>query len=340
MPARTARHRLNRRSAGAWLLAVVTALAVAASPTSSWAAGQLDTTFDVDGKVVTDLGSGDTGRGVAVQADGKTVVAGGSGGDFALARYNDDGSLDTTFDGDRQGRHRLRPDHRHGPMGSRSRARRSSSRATPPHSLGGTFDPSGHALDLALARYNADGSLDTSFDGDGKVVTDLGLEDVALAVAIQGEKIVAAGYNYTNISTQVNFTVARYNDDGSLDTSFDGDGMVVSDIGGNDFGQGLAIQGETIVVAGYTSATVNPGSSDSFALARYNGDGSPDTSFDGDGKVVTDFGGGTRPSGSQSRPGGSSPRVTARLGAPTTSPSPATTPTARRTRASTATARS
>ena len=117
------------------------------------------------------------------------------------------------------------------------------------------------------------------------------MEDVALAVALQGEKIVVAGYNYTNTSTQVNFTVARYNADGSLDATFDGDGKVITDMGANDFGQGLAVQGPQIVVAGYTSATVNPGSSDSFALARYNTDGSLDTSFDGDGKVVTDFGG-------------------------------------------------
>src|SRR5688572_10449017 len=84
------------------LLALVTtlgfALAAAAGPAPAWAAGELDTSFDGDGKVVTALGSGDTGRGVAMQADGKVVVAGDSGGDFALARYNDDGSLDTSFD--------------------------------------------------------------------------------------------------------------------------------------------------------------------------------------------------------------------------------------------------
>jgi uncharacterized delta-60 repeat protein len=276
------------------LLVVVTALAfalaLAAGPTPSWAAGQLDTTFDTDGKVVTDLGTDDTGRGVAVQADGKIVVAGDSGGDFGLARYNDDGSLDTTFGvGGKVVTDFGQITDRAGAVVIQGEKIVVAGYTSP--SAGGVFDPTGRAVNFALARYNANGSLDTSFDGDGKVVTDFGLEEVALAVAIQGGKIVVAGTQHTNISTQINFAVARYNDDGSLDTTFDGDGMVVTDIGANDFGQALATEGEQIVVAGYTSATVNPGSSDNFALARYNTDGSLDTSFDGDGRVVTDFGG-------------------------------------------------
>jgi len=272
------------------VIALACALTLAAGATPSWAAGQLDPTFDVDGQVVTDVGSDDSGRGVVVQPDGKTVVAGYGGGNFEVARYNFDGSLDTTFDGDGKVVTDLGQvtDRAYGVVLQDEKIVVAG--YTSPYS-GGTFDPSGHALDFALARYNADGSLDTTFDGDGKVITDLGLEDVALAVAPQGEKIVVAGYNYTNTSTQVNFTVARYNADGSLDATFDGDGKVITDMGANDFGQGLAVQGTQIVVAGYTSATVNPGSSDSFALARYNTDGSLDPGFDGDGKVVTDFGG-------------------------------------------------
>src|SRR6266508_2960252 len=69
-------------------------------PTAFAAAGALDTSFDGDGKVTTDFGGLDEALGVAIQPDGKIVAAGTNGGDFALARYNRDGSLDTSFDGD------------------------------------------------------------------------------------------------------------------------------------------------------------------------------------------------------------------------------------------------
>lgn len=63
--------------------------------------GDLDPTFDTDGKVTTDLDSGtDRAYSVAIRSDGKIVAAGNTGGDFALVRYNSDGSLDTSFDGD------------------------------------------------------------------------------------------------------------------------------------------------------------------------------------------------------------------------------------------------
>jgi uncharacterized delta-60 repeat protein len=137
--------------------------------------------------------------------------------------------------------------------------------------------------DFALARYNRDGSLDTSFDGDGKVTTDFGSPfDVALGVAIQPDgRIVAAG-----TAAGDDFALARYNRDGTLDTSFDGDGKVTTDFGAMDAALGApAIQPDgKIVAAGYTTAGGD------FALARYNRDGSLDTSFDGDGKVTTDFG--------------------------------------------------
>ena len=62
--------------------------------------GDLDTTFGASGIVITDFGSTDGGHDVAIQSDGKIVVVGGSGGEFALARYNINGTLDTTFDAD------------------------------------------------------------------------------------------------------------------------------------------------------------------------------------------------------------------------------------------------
>ncbi len=141
----------------------------------------------------------------------------------------------------------------------------------------------------------------------------------------------------TGTLTASNFALARYNPNGSLDTSFSGDGKQITGFGAetNDQANGVALQGDgKIVVAGSTSSF---GGSD-FALARYNPNGSLDTTFSGDGKQTTDFGDVRR----SERRGGAGQRQDRRCRlaaeAATTSPSPATTPTARSTRASPATA--
>src|SRR6476659_154052 len=131
---------------------------------------------------------------------------------------------------------------------------------------------------FALARYNPDGSLDTSFSSDGKQTTDLGGFDQANGVALQADgKIVVVGFTGGG-----DFALARYNSNGSLDTSFSGDGMQTTDFGGNDQAKAVAVQGDgKIVVAG----NGGPGG----AVARYNPNGSLDTSFSGDGKQTTNF---------------------------------------------------
>src|SRR5204862_48345 len=97
--------------------------------------------------------------------------------------------------------------------------------------------------DFALARYNRDGSLDPSFDGDGRVVADCGGADVAIAANMEADdKIVAAGDS--TAGGGVNFALARYNRDGSLDPSFGSDGKVLTDFGGADLGRDVAIQAD------------------------------------------------------------------------------------------------
>jgi uncharacterized delta-60 repeat protein len=143
-------------------------------------------------------------------------------------------------------------------------------------------------VDFTLVRYNTNGTLDTTFDSDGKVTTAIGSgTDVAYSVALQSDgKIVVAGYS--NNGSNFDFALVRYNTDGSLDTSFDSDGKVTTEVGsGNDGGESVAIQSDgKIVVAGYSYI----GSNNDFALARYNTDGTLDTSFDSDGKVTTAIG--------------------------------------------------
>jgi uncharacterized delta-60 repeat protein len=250
---------------------------------------QPDTTFDTDGIVTTDFGTGyggytyEHGQAVAIQVDGKIVMAGyySAGGihadyDFAVARYNSDGSLDTGFGSGGKVTTDFGTD---ADMGNAIALQE-----------GGKIVVAGYlkdtSSDFALARYNSNGSLDTGFGTDGKVITDFGQDDKGYAVATQsGGKILAAGY--TCGSTWCAFALARYNNDGSLDTSFGTGGKVTTDFNGTGIGQAVLLQaGDKIVMAGYSSGTTTD-----FALARFNSDGSLDGTFGSGGKVTTDFDG-------------------------------------------------
>jgi uncharacterized delta-60 repeat protein len=122
--------------------------------------------------------------------------------------------------------------------------------------------------DFALARYIPDGTLDTSFSGDGLQTTDfLGAGGLANDVAIQANgRIVAVGFT-SGGATGSDFALARYNPDGSLDTSFSGDGRKRTNMGGSDSANGVALQGDGRIVA-----VGNGGAGDGkFALARFLG---------------------------------------------------------------------
>ncbi len=100
---------------------------------------------------------------------------------------------------------------------------------------GQAINPNTGNSDFALARYNSNGSLDNSFDGDGKLTTDFfGSDDYASSLAIQTDgKIVVAG-RADNQYYRLDFALARYNSNGSLDNSFDGDGKLTTDFFGNN----------------------------------------------------------------------------------------------------------
>ena len=263
-------------------------LGVLAFAPVAYGAGELDPTFDGDGRVLTDLGGNDVVRAIAIQADGKIVAAGvGSSGrndDFALARYNPDGSLDPSFDGDG----RVAMDFHD----SSDQALGVAIQADGKIVAAGGSRSFGNPNDFALARYNTDGSLDPSFDGDGRLLTDFGASDLGYDVVLQADgKILATGFTESAGLSPDDFALARYNRDGSLDASFGGDGKVVTDFFGSaDFAYDAAIQTDGKIVAageGGAGGVANPFD---FALARYNPDGSLDATFDGDGRVLTDFG--------------------------------------------------
>jgi len=238
-------------------------------------AGSLDPTFGSGGKVTTGIDSG-VALSVAVQADGKIVVGGqgNSGGptgyDFTVVRYNTDGSLDSSFDGDgiaftdigdtvteRVLAIAVQSDGKIVALG-----------------LGGT------PVSFAGVRYNTDGSLDTAFGGDG--IVGYASAPVPVAMALQDDgKIVSVGGSG-------GLTLMRLNSDGSLDTSFDGDGMVTTDLGSlHAAAGGVVIQpGGKIVVAGGTDQVTS--SQSDFVLARYLSSGVLDATFGGGGIVTTD----------------------------------------------------
>ncbi len=270
--------------------------------------GGLDATFDGDGKQTVSFATSDTtggfATGMALQADGKVVVVGTCGRtvganvsrDFAVARLNEDGSLDTSFDGD--GRQSVAFDlGGASPDTANAVAVQADGKIVVAGSAGrGDFMDLN--TDFAVARLNPDGSLDTTFDGDGKqtVPFDLGGRnaDTANAVAIQADgKVVLGGTVETppsGIDTQ--FAVVRLNADGGLDTTFNSTGkrVAVDQITG-PFAEtkALALQADgKIIVAGnaYGPASID------FALVRLNPDGDFDASFGGGGVTIPfDLGG-------------------------------------------------
>lgn len=249
--------------------------------------GSLDTSFGTSGIVITDFGN-DLPKSIAIQSDGKIVVAGinynGSSVNFALVRYNTNGSLDTTFDIDGK----VTTNYNGSDCRAYSLALQSDGKIV---LVGDARNGSGYQ-GFAAMRYNTDGSLDTTFGTNGKVFTLFGTpgatSDYANSVAIQNdEKIVVAGASYLYSTGTNRFAVLRYNSDGSLDNSFDNDGMHTTSFGAfNAVGTSLAIQNDGKLVMGGNSTLTQSGT-EIFAIARFNIDGSLDTTFDSDGKVTT-----------------------------------------------------
>jgi uncharacterized delta-60 repeat protein len=264
---------------------------IAADPASAMA-GDLDSSFNGSGKVTTDFSGseGDLAYAVAIQPDGRTVVAGrtlrtGPEGDydFALARYTRSGALDRTFDTD--------------------------GRVTTGFGRGGvTFNdqiyglaiqPDGKIVAagwagpyLAVARYTTAGKLDATFSGDGRQLITFGFAgtglNVANDVAIQPDgKIVVAGEGWNG--TDFDFVLARFNSNGKLDATFGAGGKVLTDFGHTEYGRGLdiaAIDGQ-IVVSGAVGTT----SDFDIGVARYDTNGALDQGFSGNGKKTVVYAG-------------------------------------------------
>jgi uncharacterized delta-60 repeat protein len=253
------------------------------------APGDLDTSFGNGGKVTTSFPGfpGAYGSAMAIQPDGKIVVVGeadsSTGRDFALARYNTEGSLDSTFGekgrvttdffgfGDYASAVAIQPDGR--------------------IVVGGTCTTTANDTDFALARYNSDGRLDDAFGVGGKFNLDLGgnADEHINSVLLQSDgRIVVVGQTLLNRSISgFNTALARFDQNGSLDATFGSGGKVISTLV-NPHQAALTDVNELIIVAGSTGLTASASSGD-FGMVRFLPSGSLDTSFGNSGLVSTDF---------------------------------------------------
>jgi uncharacterized delta-60 repeat protein len=240
--------------------------------------GTLDATFNHTGEVLTAFaGSTAFANGVALQADGKIVVVGQAGTGFGIARYNANGTLDSSFD-------RTGLD----PITFGSDPSDANAVVVQPDGklvVAGTVSQ-GSENYFAAIRLKTNGALDGSFNhGVGGVAVPMGGDASATGVQLQADgKIDLAG------TSNGQFAVLRLNGDGSLDTGFNHTGEATASFGGSfatASGVALAAHGK-ILVAG-TADDDNTQTLD-FALAQFNADGSLDTGFNGTGKVITALG--------------------------------------------------
>ncbi|MEZ5596736.1 MAG: LamG-like jellyroll fold domain-containing protein, partial [Pseudomonadales bacterium] len=229
--------------------------------------GTLDTTFSGDGMDVQSFSSGnDIAYAVEIQADGKIVVggtayAGGGGLDIVLMRYNANGTLDTTFAGNGKKSQSIANGHDY----SFDLAIQNDGRIV----VAGKT-PDGGNEKIAILRFNTDGSLDSSWSGPGTPSYAVGTSSQARSVLIQDDgKVLVAGSTFDG--SQWDFTVVRYNSDGTFDTSFGSGGTVITDLaGGDDTAYALALDSDgSFIVAG---STWN-GTDTDFAHVRYTSAG-------------------------------------------------------------------
>lgn len=256
--------------------------------------GLTDASFGIGGQVITDLlpaSNIDNAYAVAIDSSDRIVVAGdvdlGGGKDFVIARYLENGNLDTTGFGNPNGY--IITDFGGGEDSAWSLIIRSDGTIL----AGGYAEMSG-VYNFAMALYNTNGTLDTTFGGgDGKVETLFGSGDFGTTMAVQSDgKIILGGY--ATLSGVNRSTIARYTSDGILDTTFGtNSGYTPNTLGSQSLGYGLAVDATDKIVFG--GNVVVSGNND-FLMARYTANGVLDTSFGTNGSVATSVGTAPTPS--------------------------------------------
>jgi uncharacterized delta-60 repeat protein len=269
---------LNRSSLALSLVAAVLATFAATATSASAQAGLLDPTFAGSGQTLTGFQTqDDRAYAVAVQPDGKIIAVGNSYlenySKFALARYNTDGSLDSTFGSGGKMFYdvgysdttanavALQPDGKIVVAGTAK--------------IGGDYD-------FVVCRFNADGSVDSTFNGvSGRRSFNFGNggtdDDYANAVAVlpNGDILVAGS---ADSATKTQVALVRLTSTGGNTTGLNGSTSLTASIGdSNSAAYSIAFQPDGRFVVGGYSAGVSTGQD--FGAARFNPDGSLDTSF-------------------------------------------------------------
>ena len=264
--------------------------------------GSLDPTFSGDGIHSFEFAdpAGGSATGVAIQADQKIVVVGSTGADFAAARLNVDGSLDTTFgDGlttgiairnfgganERALAVAILPDGRIAVAGSRIFEGR--------NAFAWDYFSSAGFPQFVSTPAEVNGAEHTVFGGTG-VSTDAAAMAVQAdgKILIVGDVTVSTGGGAVPVNVvDRNTGIARYNADGTMDTSFGPGGLRNLRFGTSSFASGVAVQPDgRIVVVGRAVENANV---TRFAVGRLNANGTTDQTFSGDGRLTTDFSGTT-----------------------------------------------
>ncbi len=244
------------------------------------ALNSLDVGFGVAGKVFTSPGNfEDLAYAIAIQTDAKIVVGGSvansSNLDFGLARYNSDGSLDTSFNFN-------------GivvtPVGSNDDAIRALAIQADGKIIAAGYSSNGIDNDLALVRYHSDGSIDLDFGQDGIVTTSAwnGNDEItAISLGDDGSILTVGNAQGTSGHAAVLY---KYQSDGSQDVSFGDQGMVFIGVGDDTIAHSLSMLGDGKIVVGgtYSDSEHTAG----LLLLRYLDDGNIDTSFGDNGLAV------------------------------------------------------
>ncbi len=240
--------------------------------------GSPDNTFGGDGIVIYDIGSpANEANDVILQENGKFIVAGNTNMDLAVARFNENGSIDSSFA-------------ENGIIIIDAGSEIEKFHAAALQFDGKIVITGSTNQDIIVVRLESDGSLDNSFGENGLIILDIDndSEDDSRAIAIQeDQKIVIAGTAGKNNSAD--FLLVRFLTNGSLDNTFGNNGIVQLDLATDsyDYARSLAIQSDgKLVVAGFVRLG-SVGTNDIFAVARFNPDGSPDDGFGTNGKVFT-----------------------------------------------------
>jgi len=271
--------------------------------------GDLDVSFSFDGKTTIDFGGNqDFCGGIAVQADGKIVVAGttdpdgDTNSDFAVARLNADGTLDTATFGAGTGKSIVGFDLG---LDNADFATGLALKADGKIVVGGYATTETNGYDFAILQLNTDGTRDTSFNLTGRATVGFDLaastskDDAATRVAVdsQGRIVIAGSANAGTTSGATDFAVARVLANGQPDPDFSADGraVIAFDLGGAggsnaDGVYSLTLQRDgRIVLGGIADSSTTSDVNQDMAVVRLLPDGTPDASFGIGGRTTIAF---------------------------------------------------